>query len=151
MEAEEDAIESGVVRPAKRLLVLMVVTYFAAVFYPLAETAVDLLSGWDGRRSSVRLVDWGVFPAFQFFVMDVVAVYGPVTIFCIVASAMDRCEAWRVNVFAAAVTFSAYVIEDQSGSSTSGVLMNLLLLVVVIGTVFWLWRDALDPRRWWGR
>lgn len=96
-------------------------------------------------RSNVDLVAWGVFPAFQFFTMDVVPVYGPVTIFCILASVTDRSEAWRVNGFAAVVTFFAYVIEDMGDDA---LLMNLALLAVVIAAALLLWA-ARDVWEWW--
>lgn len=74
-------------------------------------------------------------------------VYGPVTIFCILASVTDRSEAWRVNVFAAAVTFFAYVIEDMGEEA---LLMNMALLAVVIAAALLLWavRDVWEW--WWG-
>lgn len=155
METEEDAIVTGLGRPVKRMLVLLLVTYFAAIFYPVADSLVYLLSGGeyvspDGSyriSQSIRLVDWGVFPALQFFTMDVVPVYGPVTIFCILASVTDRSEAWRVNVFAGVVTFFAYVIEDLGEDA---LLMNMALLAVVIAAALLLWaaRDVWDL--WWG-
>jgi len=68
METEEDAVVTGLGRSVKRMLMLLLVTYFAAIFYPVAQSLVYLLSGEgvevsrDGVYSisnHIRLVDWG--------------------------------------------------------------------------------------------
>lgn len=143
---------SGLGRPWKRMLALVVVTYLAAVFHPVVEAVVHAVTppGVDGNgmiSGSSPMVDWKVFPALEFLDMRVVVVFAPVVLFCVLCSVLDRSDGWRVNGFAGVVTFSAYVIEDLGEDA---LLMNMALLAVVIaaGLLLWAARDVWDW--WWG-
>ena len=137
MQIVEQAIERGLVGPTKRLLALAAVLYFSAALHPIIPSILSYIEGprrvaenqtW---QRNFEIIQWEVFPPFVGFASSMVVVYAPVIFFCIVCSAIDRDDAWRINTLAGATTFFLLVFDDHYFEMGSLMKISCLLIVVV--------------------
>ncbi len=138
MQLAEQAIERGLVGPTKRLLALAAVLYFSAALHPILPSVLSLIEGprrvaenqtW--HRGDFEFIRWQVFPPFEGFGSSMVMIYAPVIFFCVLCSAMDRLDAWRINALAGVTTFFLYVFDDTYFEIGSLMKTSCLFIVVV--------------------
>lgn len=127
MELQEQSVAAGLTAPLKRLALLGVCTYGAAVLPSCAR----------GSFRGFGSLDWARFPLFEAFSAGASLLYLPTMGFCIVCSAFDRSKPRIINLFAAIATFICYGIHDF-GLDDAGTLVCLLIYALLVGPVAWL-------------
>lgn len=124
MKLPEDAVNEGMLRPISRLLALLFVTWLVGGFYPIPEKLCGLLfdpnsRGIWGLFDVVGWFDWRFIPTVANFSGMTVVVSGPVAVFCVVCSAMDRGNWIKVTALLALSTFTMLAVEEWDDGETN--------------------------------
>lgn len=117
MKTSEDAVNDAVINPASRLMILLFGTWLVGALYPIPETIFHLIRGpeigenWS-RTHTPQWFDFRFVPLLGSFVSQTVLVSGPIALFCVVCSALDRWDWRKVTVLSALSTLSMNALED---------------------------------------
>jgi hypothetical protein len=117
MKTSEDAVNDAVVNPASRLMILLFGTWLVGALYPIPETIYYLIRGPEthGNWSWTHTPQWFDFqfvPLLGSFASKTVLVSGPIALFCVVCSALDRWSWRKVTTLSALSTLSMNALED---------------------------------------
>ena len=117
MKTPENAVNDAVVNPASRLMILLFGTWLVGALYPIPKTIFYLIRGPEthGNRSWTYTPQWFDFrfvPVLGSFVSETVLVSGPIALFCVVCSALDRWSWRKVTALSALTTLSMNALED---------------------------------------
>src|SRR5689334_7062897 len=117
MKNPEDAVNDAVVNPASRLMILLFGTWLVGALYPIPETIYYLIRGpvTDGNWGWTHTPQWFDFrfvPLLGSFVSKTVLVSGPMALFCVVCSALDRWSWRKITSLSALCTLSMNALED---------------------------------------
>ena len=117
MKTPEQAITEGFVRPISRLILLFVVSYFAGIFYPLPETVYHLVVGPRviGQVTithSPHWVDLLILPLISAPFGKSAILAAPISVICVVLSALDRWSVAHTTALGAISTFSMFFAES---------------------------------------
>jgi hypothetical protein len=124
MKLPENAVNEGLLRPVSRLMALLFVTWLVGGFYPVPEMLCGLLfdpnsRGIWGVLDVVGWFDGRFIPAVAGFSGKTVVVSGPVAVFCLVCSAMDRGNWIKVTALLALSTFTMLAMEEWDDGETN--------------------------------
>ena len=117
MKTPEEAVNDAVVNPASRLMILLFGTWLVGSLYPMPETIICLIRGpeihgdWSVTHTP-RWFDFRFVPVLGSLVSKTVLVSGPIAIFCVVCSALDRWSWRKVTALSSLSTLSMNVLED---------------------------------------
>lgn len=142
MQLQEDAIAEGYTTPMRRLLLLALVTYFSAAFSPSVETVMTLFKkDYPHTETGAPYLplgsffDGSVFPLLEGLGKNTSLVYIPILVSCLVCSAMDKSDPWRINLLAGYSTFFCYTIHDFD--SSCGILLPSAVLAIAVLPLLW--------------
>lgn len=124
MKLPEDAVNEGLSRPISRLMALLFVTWLVGGFYPIPDKLCGLLFGptSPGIWSLFDVYGWfdGRFiPVVVNFSGTTVVVSGPLAVFCVVCSAMDRGNWIKITALLALSTFTMLAVEEWDDGEAS--------------------------------
>ncbi len=117
MKTPEDAVNDAVVNPASRLMILLFGTWLVGALSPIPETIFYLIRGpethcnWSWTHTP-QWFDFRFVPVLGGFVSETVLVSGPIALFCIVCSALDRWSWRKVTALSALSTLSMNALVD---------------------------------------
>ena len=137
MKTLEDAVNDAVVNPPSRLMILLFGTWLVGALYPIPETIFHLIrgpeigEGWS-RTHIPQWIDFRFVPLLGSFVSQTVLVSGPISLFCIVCSGLDRWEWRKVTALSAVATLSMNVLEDWPDDSGWIILTLFQALIVTL-------------------
>ena len=142
MKTSEDAVNDAVVNPASRLMILLFGTWFVGALYPIPETIFHLIRGpeigenWS-RTHTPQWFDFRFVPVLGSFVSQTVLVSGPVALFCVVCSALDRWSWRKVTALSCLSTLSMNVLEDWPDGANwmTLTLFQALILALLFVTI----------------
>jgi hypothetical protein len=141
MKYAEDAVSEGVVNPLSRLIVLFFGTWLIASLHPIPETTFKIITRIykNGDWSVILRREWfdfGFFPILGCLFSKTFLVSGPIALFCVFCSAMDRWEWRKVTLLSGLSNLTMCVLDTWPPRST-----NLMILVIgqlVILSLFYL-------------
>lgn len=142
MKTSEDAVNDAVVNPASRLMILLFATWLVGAFYPTPETIFHLIRGpeigenWS-RTHTPRWLDFRFVPLLGSFVSQTVLVSGPIALFCVVCSALDRWSWRKVTALSCLSTLSMNILEDwpDEASWVSLTIYQALILALLLAII----------------
>ena len=117
MKTPEEAVNDAVVNPVSRLMILLFGTWLVGSLYPIPETIFCLIRGpeihgnWSWTHTP-RWIDFLFVPVLGSLVSKTVLVSGPIALFCVVCSALDRWSWRKVTALSSLSTLSMNVLED---------------------------------------
>lgn len=141
MKSSEQAISEGFFNPPSRLILLFVASYIAGIFYPPPQTVFHLIKGptVEGNTTTIHtpdFVDLAVMP----FILSPFAgssmLAFPVSVFCIVISALDRWKVEHVTALGAASTFSMGFAWDVASGRIGELTVYALSTIVLMGIYY---------------
>jgi hypothetical protein len=123
MKTQEEAVNDAVVNPASRLLILLFGTWLIGCLYPIPETVFCLIRGPEihGDWTVIHTPQWFDFqflPVLRSIFSKTVLVSGPVALFCVVCSALDRWSWRKVTTLSSLSTLSMNTLEDWADDSS---------------------------------
>ena len=102
MQLEEQGVEAGLIGPWKRILILGLSTYAAAI---ASNTVVEIFDG-DLRFDFARL------PIIEAFEHPWSVIHVPVLGFCVFCSAVDRSTTWQITALGVGSTFFYHLLAE---------------------------------------
>jgi hypothetical protein len=142
MKTPEAAVNDAVVNPASRLMILLFGTWLIGSLYPIPETVFCLIRGpvvhgyWTVTHTP-RWLDFRFVPVIGTLFSKTFLVSGPIALFCVVCSALDRWDWRKVTGLSALSTLSMNVLEDWADDEGwitltlyQALIVTLLLVIV---------------------
>jgi hypothetical protein len=136
MKTSEETIGDGVINPFSRLLILLFGSWMMGSLYPIPETVYYLIVGPQPHGAGMvihtpRWLDFQFLPVLGSLFSDTVLVSGPVAVFCVVCSALDRWDWKKVTLLSGLSTTSMNILESWPAPSTSWITLTLAQLLLV--------------------
>lgn len=138
MKTAEEAVNDAVVNPASRLMILLFGTWLVGSLYPTPETIFCLIRGpeihenWSMTHIP-RWFDFRFVPVVGSIFSKTVIVSGPIAIFCVICSALDRWSWRKVTALSSLSTLSMNVLEDWADDASW--MMLTLYQALIVGLV----------------
>jgi hypothetical protein len=137
MKTPEDAVSDAVVHPLSRLMILLFGTWLIGSLHPIPETVYYLIRGpvQTGPNSySGHTPEWFEFyflPVLGGMVSKTALVSGPISVFCIVCSALDRWNWLKVTMLSGISTFAMLMVVSWAPYNASWIPLTLAHLAIM--------------------
>jgi hypothetical protein len=136
MKTSEETISDGIINPLSRLMILLFGSWLIGSLYPVPETVYNLIVGplqhddWTATQNP-RFFDFQFLPVLGSLASKTVLVSGPVAVFCVVCSALDRWDWKKVTLLSGLSTLSMCMLESWPDRTTSWVILTLAQLLIL--------------------
>jgi hypothetical protein len=138
MKTVEDAVNDAVINPLSRLIILLFGTWLIGSLYPIPEAIFNLIRGIykDGDFTVIDEVRWFDFdfepiPVLGALFSETALVSGPIAVFCVVCSALDRWTWWKVTLLSGLSTFSMRILQTWPDYGVGWLSLTLAQLLIV--------------------
>jgi hypothetical protein len=140
MKTPEEAVNEAVINPASRLMILLFGTWLVGSLYPIPETVFWLIRGPQvyGNLTVYHNLDWCEFdfiPIIGSIFSKTFLVSGPIALFCVLCSALDRWSWRKVTALSSLSTLSMNALDDWSRDAdwmTLTLYQALIMLLVLV-------------------
>lgn len=141
MKTPEDGVNDAVMNPPARLMILLFGTWLIGSMHPIPVTVYYLIHGpvRTGANSSWENVpqwfDFQFLPVLGAMASKTVLVSGPISVFCIVCSALDRWNWKKVTALSGISTFAMLMLDEWTHYDESWITLTLMHFAIMIGMV----------------
>ena len=143
MKAPEDAVNDAVIHPLSRLMILLFGTWLIGSLHRIPETVYSLIVGtwrqahdhwWDGVG---EWLNFEFLPVLGAMASKTALVSGPISVFCIVCSALDRWSWKKVTALSGISTFAMLMVDHWSYDTDwlTRTLFHLAIMTLVVTVV----------------